>query len=120
MKKIGAILSIIGMLIAWNAKAAFIEGLEDFPIPEGLEQIENASLNFGNEEIRLVEVYMTSDKLTFKQVAQFYKDTLPQLGWKKKSESNKKCSFERENEVVEISVETFKPLVINLVLKSKK
>ena len=120
MKKIWIILSIITAIVSWDVQAAFVEGLEDFPIPEGLEQIENANLNFGNEEIRLVEVYMTSDKLTFKQVINFYKDTLPQLGWKKKNESNKKCSFERENEIVEISVETFKPLVINLVLKSKK
>ncbi len=120
MKKYQAVLLLVCALLCRNVQAAFVEGLEDFPVPEGLEQIENASLNFGNEEIRLVEVYMTSEKLNFKQVTGFYKDTLPQLGWKKISESAKRCSFERENEVVEISAETLKPLVINLVLKSKK
>lgn len=118
MKKI--LLIITALCLAFAAKAAFVEGLEDFPIPEGLEQIENANLNFGNEEIRLVEVYMTSSTLSYKQVMKFYNDTLPQLGWKNKSTSNKKCSFERENEVVEISAEAYNPLVINLVLKSKK
>lgn len=103
-----------------TAQGAFVEGLEDFPIPEGLEQIENANLNFGNEDIRLIEAYMTSEKLNFIQTAKFYKDTLPQLGWKLKKESNKKISFEREKENVEISEESSNPLIINLTLKSKK
>ena len=118
MRKI--LLMLIALSFAFEVEAAFVEGLEDFPIPEGLEQIENANLNFGNEEIRLVEAYMTSTTLNYKQVAKFYAETLPQLGWKKKTNFAKKCSFERENEVVEISAEAFNPLVINLVLKSKK
>lgn len=103
-----------------TAESAFVEGLEDFPIPEGLEQIENANLNFGNEDIRLVEAYMTSEKLSFIQAAKFYKDTLPQLGWKLKKSTAKKISFEREKENVEISEESSNPLIINLTLKSKK
>ena len=110
------------MVIAINfeVQAAFIEGLEDFPIPDGLEQIENANLNFGNEDIRLVEVYMTSSSLDFAKVAQFYKDTLPQLGWKLNKSSDNSIKFEREGEMVEITKEESNPLVVNLVLKSKK
>lgn len=62
------------------SKAAFVEGLEDIPIPEGLHQAENENLNFGNEEIRLIEVYLTAENTTFAKIISFYKETLPQMG----------------------------------------
>ena len=114
---------LIGALIvSWtvNANSAFVEGLEDFPVPEGLVQIDNASLNFGNEEIRLIDVYLSSETLSFAEVAKFYRDTLPQLGWKINTQKPTRCLFEREGEVVEITREAVKPLVVNLTLKSKR
>lgn len=108
------------LLMCQKVNAAFVEGLEDFPIPEGLEQIENASLNFGNEDIRLVEIYMTSTIMKFDVVVSFYKDTLPQLGWKITDIDDEKAVFEREGEKVEITKESLNPLIVNLVLKSKK
>lgn len=118
MRKI--LLMITVLCFAFGAKAAFVEGLEDFPIPEGLEQIENANLNFGNEEIRLIEAYMTSNSLNFEQIKKFYKETLPQLGWKLNKESTKELIFERPKENVTIAKESTNPLVVNLILKSKK
>ena len=119
MKYLRIVLCLM-FVLSTPAKGAFVEGLEDFPIPEGLEQMENANLNFGNEDIRLVEAYMTSERLSFAQAVKFYKDTLPQLGWTMKKNSAKKISFEREKENVEISEESSNPLIINLTLKSKK
>lgn len=102
------------------AKAVFVEGLEDFPIQDELEQMDESNLAFGNADSRLVEVYMKSDTLDFNKVAIFYKNTLPQLGWNLKKYKKNKISFERENETVEISEESVNPLIINLILKSKK
>ena len=102
-----------------TADAAFVEGLEDIPLPEGLNQIENGNLNFGNEEIRLIEAYLTSSDLKFEQVISFYKETLPQMGWQIKKQRKNKILFEREGETLEISKESLAPLIVRLTVKSK-
>ena len=99
--------------------AAFVEGLEDIPLAEGLIQPENNVLNFGNEETRLVEVYFTSETTDFAAVTTFYKETLPQMGWRTKSLSANKLSFDRESETLEITKESAKPFVVRLTVKSK-
>ena len=114
------ILLICGILMASNAQGAFIEGLEDVPVMEGLEQIPHDSISFGNEESRLVEAILTSKKIKFKQVAQFYKNTLPQMGWTYQgSRGGKTLIFEREGEVIDISEEAANPLMVRLTVKSK-
>lgn len=102
-----------------QANAAFVEGLEDIPLPEGLSQVENGNLSFGNEEIRLIEAYLTSPELMFKQVANFYEETLPQMGWQIKRQRKGKILFEREGETLEISKESSNPLIVRLTVKSK-
>ena len=102
-----------------SAKASFVEGLEDIPLADGLLQSENGLLNFGNEETRLVEVYLTSETTDFKSVATFYKNTLPQMGWRLKASQKEKLSFTRDGESLEISKESANPFVVRLVVKSK-
>lgn len=106
-------------LFSTQVKSAFVEGFEDIPLAEGLNQIEKGALSFGNEEIRLIERYLTSATLTFSEVINFYGETLPQMGWNKKSESETKTSFERDGEILEISEESNKPLIVRLTVKSK-
>ena len=101
------------------AKAVFVEGLEDIPIPDGLHQIENGNLNFGNEEIRLIEAYLTSKYLSFGDIAAFYKETLPQMGWQSRKRSYDRMVFDRDGETMEIAKESENPLVIRLTVKSK-
>lgn len=61
-----------------HASAAnFIDGLEDVPMPANMQQMPNDNLSFGNEESRLVEAYLSSSKIGFKNVEKFYMDTLP-------------------------------------------
>ena len=98
---------------------SFIEGLEDIPLAEGLTQIESESLNFGNEESRLIEAYFKSDTSDFEDIAAFYNTTLPQMGWKMKKTTKLSIVFEREGEVLEIKTESEKPLKIRLTVKSK-
>ena len=99
--------------------AAFVEGLEDIPLPDGLSQIENGNLSFGNEEIRLIEVYLTAESLAFEKISRFYLDTLPQMGWQLKLLQEDRLLFEREGETLEINNESASPLVIRLTVKSK-
>ena len=118
MKKL---LGLVVCFMMWlgSASAVFVEGLEDVPLPGGLTEIENASLNFGNEEIRFIENYFTSYDLNFENVCAFYSETLPQIGWKRTIKNKKRIAFERDGEVLEISKESAKPLVIRLTVKSK-
>lgn len=107
-------------LLAFNSQAAtFINGLEDVPVMEGLSQIPNDSITFGNEESRLVEAILTSDKLKFAQVEKFYKETLPQMGWKCQKETNRLITFYREGEVLEMVRESVSPLKIRITVKSR-
>ncbi len=106
-------------LISLPVKAEFVEGLEDIPLPEGLMQIENGNLNFGNEEIRFIESYLSSSTLDYANVCRFYKETLPQMGWQVKKQHENIITFEREGENLDISEESANPLVIRLTVKSK-
>ena len=100
-------------------QASFVEGLEDIPLAEGLVQSKNGLLTFGNEETRLIEVYFTSETTNFESVANFYKMTLPQMGWRIKVSKTEKLSFDREGESLEIHRESSKPFVVRLTVKSK-
>lgn len=107
-------------LLAFNSHAVtFINGLEDVPVMEGLSQIPNDSITFGNEESRLVEAILTSDKLKFAQVEKFYKETLPQMGWKCQKENSRLITFYREGEVLEMVRESVSPLKIRITVKSR-
>ena len=64
-------LLMIAMLSLVNIKpvfSAFLEGLEDVPLADGLKQIENGALSFGNEEIRLVEVFCSAENINFEKI----------------------------------------------------
>lgn len=112
------VLSLFLLTAASSAKAVFVEGLEDIPIPDGLHQVDNGNLSFGNEEIRLIEAYLTSKYLTFGDILAFYKETLPQMGWQTRKRSHQKLMYDRDGEVLEITKESENPLVIRLTVKS--
>ena len=103
-----------------HASAAnFIDGLEDVPIPANMQQMSNGNLSFGNEESRLVEAYLSSSKIGFKNVEKFYRDTLPQLGWKFEGKRGEILSFSRDGESLDIAKEGSNPLVVRITVKSQ-
>ena len=118
-KNIVFLFFIINFFICFSADASFVEGLEDIPLPEKVTQIENGSLSFGNEEIRLFEAYLSAEKQEFNNIVKFYNETLPQMGWQKKNKNNNVILFERDGETLEITKESDKPLILRLVVKSK-
>lgn len=122
MKKIYKLLVIIlfcNAALALPAGAEFVEGIEDIPVMGGLHQLHNDNVAFGNEEARFVEAYFSSPKLTFKQVGRFYRDTLPQLGWKLVKDSRRELLFERDMENLRIVGERTSPLLLRITLTSK-
>ena len=110
---------LICLIFSFNAQAAFIEGLEDVPIMEGLTQQSNDDISFGNEESRLIEVVLRGESIKFKKVQDFYKLTLPQMGWIYQGKRGNTLIFEREGEIIEITKESDKPLNVRITVKSK-
>ena len=117
MKQIYVLLTLL--LLPTLSNAAFIEGLEDVPVMEGLSQTQNDSISFGNEESRLVEAVLASESTHFHQVEKFYANTLPQMGWIYQGKREKTLIFEREGEIIEINEEQKKPLLVRITVKSK-
>lgn len=114
------LLLILSLMLYSEARAAtFIEGLEDVPIMTGMKQVPNDTLSFGNEESRLIEVILEGKKAAFGTVGNFYKTTLPQMGWIYQGKRGKTFVFEREGEVMEISKESENPLRVRITVKSK-
>jgi hypothetical protein len=107
------------LFLAFEAQALFVEGLEDIPLPEGVVQLKNNGVHFGNEESRFVEVYLQSKQLSFQEIGRFYQTTLPQMGWQKKTASNKNLSFERDGEVLELDNESSNSTLVRMTVKSK-
>lgn len=101
------------------AKAAFLEGLEDFPIMKGLNEVKTESISFGNEEGRFVEASLKSESLNFNQVTKFYIDTLPQMGWKFQGKRENTLIFYREGEVLELEKLESSDLLIRITVKNK-
>ncbi len=113
-------IAVTTILFCFSAQAGgFVEGLEDIPVPTEMKQEQSDNLSFGNEESRLVEAILTSNRIGFKKAASFYKNTLPQMGWIYQGNREQTLVFEREGEVLEISKESDKPLKIRLTVKSK-
>ncbi len=118
MKKLFALIFALGLIAGADARAAgaFIEGMEDVPIPDKMMQIQSDNISFGNEETRFVEAYLQSNFGKFHVVAGFYQKTLPQLGWKLQKEEGNYISFVRESEELEISQVSQLPLIVRVTL----
>lgn len=121
MKKIGILTFVFACIFSFSTPvgAAFIEGLEDVPLAPGLTQVQQDNISFGNEESRLIEVYLTSAKIGFAKVERFYKETLPQMGWIYQGKRDNTLTFYREGEMIDIVRESVKPLSVRITVKSK-
>lgn len=97
----------------------FIEGMDDVPLMEGMQQITQDDFSFGNEETRLLEAYLTTRKFSFKHVGEFYKSALPQLGWIYQGNRGNDLLFYREGETLEIIREGISPLLVRITVKTK-
>ena len=119
MMRIGFFLFVLFFSFSNAFAAEFVEGMEDIPLAEGLQQITNDDFSFGNEETRLVEAYVTSKKLKFSDVSDFYVDSLPQLGWNYQGNRGDSLLFYRDGENLEVVKEAVNPLIVRITLKTK-
>jgi len=82
-----------------SAKSDFVPGINDLPLMSGLILKTDSPIFFDTPSGRIIEILAVS-KLSIPEISSFYKNTLPQLGWKNKDKDN----FERDGELLKIEI----------------
>ena len=85
------------------AQKKYLTVLADVPLAPGLREVAEGQLVFDKPQGRIVRVaaMQESKQAGNKAVAQFYRRTLPNLGWRSAAEKN--LTFIREGEILKIS-----------------
>lgn len=114
---------ILSLFISLNVRAddfRFIEGFEDIPLHNNMQQILDNDITFNNEETGYIETNLISLKnISFEAFKKFYLETLPQFGWNLLENTNKKLTFHRENNILEFQNTEKKPLKVIISLKNR-
>ncbi|MFR8205028.1 MAG: hypothetical protein ACLU99_00890 [Alphaproteobacteria bacterium] len=84
-----------------------------------MKQVPSDSISFGNEESRLVEALLTSNKVGFKKSKSFIRTLCRKWAGLIQGKRGDTLVFEREGEVIDISKESAKPLMVRITVKSK-
>lgn len=114
-----ALAALLGFFLAFNAFGeSFVDGMEGVPLPQGAKTLPSEDFSFGNDDTQLVEVYFQTSQ-SFDYILRFYRESMPQLGWTKKSESPQKIIFERGAEELTVALESAQPLTIRLTLTGR-
>jgi len=101
MLRIAGTVIVLLALIGANAHLAgatdFFEILEDVPVMPGLQPVADAGIEFDTPSGRIVEAYAIG-ATSRSAVLEFYRGTLPQLGW----QAGAGDAFLREDESLSI------------------
>lgn len=99
-----------------------MSGFEDLPLMDGLKQAEDTAVSFDAPSGRIIEAYAQSGETGKRKIADFYKKTLPQLGWKRLSASKSvsPVSYAREGEVLTISIDDGTPASVRFELMTRE
>ena len=79
------------------AQGSFSDAIDDLPLMDGLIESASETVVFDSSSGRIIKALSTGN-VTRQQVMSFYRETLPQLGWKEISVGH----FLREEEVLKI------------------
>ena len=115
MKKIFIFLFLFSFFVKPVFPANFMASFEDIPLQDGF--IEQESLNFDTEDIRVVEEYISSETVSKSEFVKFYIDTLKSLDWKLETNTDTLLKFNRDDETLTISIESVSPLIALFTLK---
>lgn len=100
LHRLFAILCLTLAPLAAGAGQAFLSAIEDVPLPPGLTETAAGGMVFDSPSGRIVEAAATGT-VGADQVARFYAETLPQLGW----QDSGRLTFKRDAETLRITVE---------------
>lgn len=81
----GLALCLGGVSAQSQTQGDFFEALYDVPVMPGLEELHDQAMLFDKPDGRIASVAAASKTVSAAQIAQFYAETLPQMGWEKVS-----------------------------------
>jgi hypothetical protein len=81
------------------ASPKFVPGINGLPLMTGLVLMPDSHVVFDTLDGRIIEV-LADGRIHRNDILTFYKDTLPQLGWK----LNSKNEYERDGELLKIRI----------------
>lgn len=95
-RSLAACAAILAIFVPPGADAAdgFLSRLEDLPLVPGLSEDTRAGVSFDTADGRIVEAFARGT-VTERQVLDFYRETLPQLGWTPESPTEYRRGGER-------------------------
>lgn len=102
MKALGKIcfwFSLIGMMAVPAMAAEFVPGINDLPLAPGLTAVADKTVEFNSPEGRIVDA-TASGAVSRSTIVEFYRRTLPQLGWKAESP----VIFRRGRELLRLNI----------------
>lgn len=115
---VSVIVAVLGF--GGGASAQGVTWSEDLPLMVGLVLDEDVSVVFDTPDGRVIEA-VAQGAVSYEQALQFYRDTLPQLGWHRiKSAPKAALSFERAGEHLDVRLvpgsDIRAPLLVRLSL----
>lgn len=99
---LGAVLCVPLSGAASAETARFFTTLPDIPLMEGLEELSDQASIFDKPEGRIADVWAVGRGVTRAEVESYYRQSLPQFGWKPKGREG--LLFHREGEELRLGV----------------
>ena len=92
------LISVFNAGLVWSTEK-FLTGFSDLPIMPGMQELPDANISFDTASGRIVEAFAKTEQ-TVERILSFYKDVLPQLGWR----VEKDTMFVRDTEILIIDL----------------
>ena len=92
------LINIFNAGFVWSTEK-FLTGFSDLPIMPGMQELPDANISFDTASGRIVEAFAKTEQ-TVESILSFYKNILPQLGWR----VEKDTMFVRDSEILIIDL----------------
>jgi len=93
-----ALINFSSVALVWSSEK-FITGFSDLPIMPGMQELPDANISFDTASGRIVEAFAKTEQ-NVEKILSFYKNVLPQLGWRVKKDT----MFVRDTEILIIDL----------------
>ena len=98
--------NVFNVELVWPTEK-FLTGFSDLPIMPGMQELPDANISFDTASGRIVEAFAKTEQ-TVEKIVSFYKNVLPQLGWR----VEKDTMFVRDTEILIINLRKDRDSVI--------
>ena len=92
------LINVFNAGFVWSTEK-FLTGFSDLPIMPGMQELPDANISFDTASGRIVEAFAKTEQ-TVERILSFYKNVLPQLGWR----VEKDTMFVRDTEILIIDL----------------